>query len=75
MSSLIRLRPEDLPRGLSDELAELGKRLTCVDPEDDEGSVYATVRAMDTETARELAAKIVSMYDRYRVNLVDDLRN
>jgi hypothetical protein len=75
ISSLMRLRPEDLPRGLRDEFIELGKRLTCVEPEGDEGSVYATVRAMDTETARGLAEKIVSMYDRYRVNLIDDLRS
>lgn len=74
ISSLIRLRSGDLPRGLRDEFAQLGKRLTCVAPEGDEGSVYATVRAMDTETARMLAEKIVSIYDRYRVNLIDDLR-
>jgi len=72
--SLALLRIDDLPNGLREEFIELEEALTSVEPIGDEGRIHATVRAMDDDTASEYALKIFSLYDRYRVNLIDDLR-
>ena len=57
-----------------DELRRRKRRPTTpLEPVDDEGKIQATVMAMDDKTASEYAQKILSLYDRYRVNLIDDL--
>ena len=72
--SLSLLRIDDLPEGIRGEFIELEEALTSVEPIGDEGRIHATVRAMDDDTAGEYALKIFGLYDRYRVNLIDDLR-
>lgn len=74
MYSLAMLRVDDLPAGLREEFVELEEALTHLDPVGDEGKIQATIWAMDEDTASDYAQKIVSLYDRYRVNLIDDLR-
>lgn len=72
--SLSLLRIDDIPKGLREEFIELEEALTSVEPKGDEGRIHATVREMDEYTASEYAIKIFKLYDRYRVNLIDDLR-
>jgi hypothetical protein len=74
ISALIRLRPDDLPGPMREEFAELKQALTNVEPIGDEGRVFATVKNMEELQARELAERIVNMYDRYRVNMIEDMR-
>jgi len=71
--SLALLRKSDLPVEMQKEFEDLERELTTIEPVGDEGSVRATVEAMDVEQARELAKKIFSMYDHYRVTTIKDL--
>lgn len=73
MYSLAMLREDDLPKSLRAEFAELKEQIIRKEPVGDDGLVRAAIWNMDDETAHELAEKIVSIYDRYRVNLIDDL--
>lgn len=75
ISALMRLGLEDIPKDMHNEFEEIQKSLTRVKPIGDEGSVNATIRTMGEIEAGQLAEKIVSLYDRYRVNFIDDLRH
>jgi hypothetical protein len=75
ISALMRLDFDDIPKDMHDEFREIQESLTRVKPIGDEGSVNATVRVMGEIEAKRLAEKIVSLYDRYRVNFIDDLRH
>ena len=74
-SSLMRLRPEDLPEGLQKEFAELQERLTSVEATNPgEGRIHATIKQMEPIEANKVVEQIISIYDRYRVNLIDDVK-
>lgn len=74
-SSLMRLEPDDLPEGLQKEFAELQDNLTATEATyEGEGRIHASVMKMSTIEANRIIEQIISIYDRYRVNLIDDLR-
>jgi hypothetical protein len=59
---LIHIRPENLPSdALRQELKAIGDRLTQI-PDDQRGSVAASVESMTWEEALPIAEKIVSMF-------------
>ena len=64
VGSLIRIQPEnDLPPDLQRTYAEIKEALTSAVPQSDEGSVHASILAMDESTMVRLSEKIVSLYD------------
>jgi len=71
--SLMHLREDDIPISMKRDFEELEQTLTSIEPIGDEGRVRATLREMGIDEAREIAIKIFSMYDNYRVNMIDDL--
>ncbi len=74
-SSLMRLDPDDLPKSLQKEFAELQDKLTSVEATyQGEGRIHASVMSMSKIEANRVVEQIISIYDRYRVNLIDDLR-
>jgi len=74
-SSLMRLEPDDLPEGLQKEFEELQEKLTSKESTyQGEGRIHATVIQMSKIEANRIVEQIFSIYDRYRVNLIDDLR-
>jgi hypothetical protein len=74
ISSLMRLEPDDLPKVLRKEFSELQYKLTRVEPSyPGEGRIHATISKMENIEANKVVEQIISIYDRYRVNLIDDL--
>src|ERR671925_654607 len=65
VSALHQLEDEDLPEDLIDDFEKVIEALTRVGEPvlEGEGSVHATVREMDDETARQLIEEIVDLYD------------
>jgi hypothetical protein len=59
--NLIHLRAEELPEEIRHKFRELHETLTSVEPEGDEGSVYATTNQMGTDKAIEIAQSILYM--------------
>jgi len=75
-SSLMLLEPDDLPIGLQKEFSQLQESLTNVEASyPGEGRIHATIMQMDAIKVKEIVEQIFSIYDRYRVNLIDDLRH
>lgn len=60
---LIRLEPEDLPGNMQADFAVLKERITRIGAAGDEGRVATTTAAMSDFEAKQIAAKIVSLYD------------
>jgi hypothetical protein len=73
IGSLIRLDPSDMPNDMREEFVDLRANLTRVEPIGDEGRVTATVKAMSSQEAVQTAEKILSMYERYRTGIIDDI--
>ena len=62
--SLIHITPEnDLPDEMRDEFKEFMSDITSVEAIGDEGSVQATVEAMDEMQISNCAEKIIGFYD------------
>jgi len=60
---LLELKADDFPDdGLRGRFSELGRKLTKVKPEREEGSIQASVFAMSEDEASALAEEIVSIY-------------
>lgn len=63
--NLIPLVPdEDLPEEIQDEFISLKVEATATKADAGEGTLIASVRAMSTTRAGEIAERLVSMYDR-----------
>lgn len=70
ISALMKLTPEDFPKGLGREFAYLLDRLTREEPvKQDEGKVMATLNSMNEVELSSIVEKIVSIYDRHRGTL------
>jgi predicted RNase H-like HicB family nuclease len=63
IGQLIRLEPSDLPGSMQADFAALEERLTQAEATGDEGRVARTTAAMNDFEAKQIAAKIVSLYD------------
>jgi len=74
ISSLIHIRPDDLPEGeLRDKLKTIKDDMTWTPAQGDEGTVAATVRGMLDEDAQKIAERIVSLF--LDVRRVDPIEN
>lgn len=63
ISSVIRIRDEDLPPDLRRDLKAITKAITRVPAKGDEGSVRATVDTMSDNQCSELAAEIFELHE------------
>lgn len=61
---LSNIRKKELPEDIQDDFRKIHEELTKVKPSGHEGSVAASVNAMDDSKASEIAEKIVSMFIR-----------
>jgi len=67
ISALMRLKPDDFPKGLRREFSYILERLTRESPtEPDEGKIRATLNTMTEIELDRYVERIVSIYDRYR---------
>lgn len=62
-SSLMHLRPDDLPKELQKNFKGIESALTRVSAKGDEGSVAASAAALDDREIRQIIEKVVSMAD------------
>jgi hypothetical protein len=70
VSALIRLTPEDFPKGLGREFSYLLNRLTKEEPvKPGEGKAMATLNAMTEKELDNIVERIISIYDRHRGTL------
>jgi hypothetical protein len=73
ISALMRLTPDDFPKGLRREFSYLLERLTREEPtEPGEGKLRATLKTMDDIEMNHIVERIISIYDRYRGMLTID---
>ncbi len=71
-SSLIRVRPEDLPEGeLRKALQTIREDLTWTEAKGDEGTLAATVALLDELEAKSIAERIFNLF--LKVHELDDL--
>lgn len=61
--SLIHLKPDDLPKEIREQFRQFQHDMTRVPAKGDEGSIQATVDAMDDEEVQRMVDAIVSMHD------------
>lgn len=61
--NIIHVEPEQVPAEIQDELREFEENITGVEAKGDEGSVQATVNAMDEAEVDRMIRRIISMYD------------
>jgi hypothetical protein len=60
------LRPEELaslPTSIREEFEAIRQRITRVEPTDDEGSIAASIHAMDAHEVRSLVERLVTLFD------------
>jgi MoaA/NifB/PqqE/SkfB family radical SAM enzyme len=63
ISSVIRLLDKDIPEELRERFQILKEKITCEEAKGDEGTVKATVNAIEDNEVNEMAEEIVSLYD------------
>lgn len=66
--SFAHLGPEDFPEELQNDFAALEEQMTRVEARADEGTVAATLQAIDDDEAAEIAGKIVDLYNTLATN-------
>jgi hypothetical protein len=73
VSALMRLKPDDFPKGLRREFSYILERLTREEPtRPGEGKIRATLSTMTEVELDRYVERIVSIYDRYRGMLTID---
>lgn len=61
--NIIHVEPEKVPAEIQDELRQFERDITRVEAKGSEGSVQATVNAMDDTEVNRMIKRIISMYD------------
>ena len=61
--NIIHVKPEEVPAEIQDELRQFEHDITRVEAKGGEGSVQATVSAMDDSEVNRMIERIISMHD------------